>query len=192
MHLFARPPATILHASNFEEVGGVYRSKKSPMSLESPSNWSCETHNVDDTRRLGADLGAVLEPGSVIALSGNLGAGKTHLTQGIAEGLGIERRLVNSPTFALVQEYAGRLPVFHFDTYRLRNVDEFLDLGFDEYLSLRGVCIIEWAERVAEVLPADTLSVRVSATGESTRLFEWQAGGEIALRVLEALRSRHR
>lgn len=154
----------------------------------SASSWSCETQSVDETRRLGAHLGEALEPGSVIALSGNLGAGKTHLTQGIAEGLGVERRLVNSPTFALVQEYAGRLPVFHFDTYRLRNVDEFLDLGFDEYLSLRGICIIEWAERVAEVLPADTLTIRVSATGESTRQFEWQAGGEISLRILNKLR----
>ena len=163
------------------------------MSLESSaSSWSCETHSVDETRQLGAHLGEALEPSSVIALSGNLGAGKTHLTQGIAEGLGIERRLVNSPTFALVQEYAGRLPVFHFDTYRLRNVDEFLDLGFDEYLSLRGVCIIEWAERVAEVLPADTLTVRVIATGESIRLFEWQAGGEVSLRSLQTLRNRSR
>ena len=154
----------------------------------SASSWSCETQSVDETRQLGAHLGEALEPGSVIALSGNLGAGKTHLTQGIAEGLGVERRLVNSPTFALVQEYAGRLPVFHFDTYRLRNVDEFLDLGFDEYLSLRGICIIEWAERVAEVLPADTLTIRVSATGESTRQFEWLAGGEISLRILNKLR----
>ncbi|MES2792245.1 MAG: tRNA (adenosine(37)-N6)-threonylcarbamoyltransferase complex ATPase subunit type 1 TsaE [Planctomycetota bacterium] len=163
------------------------------MSLEStaqPSvpDWSCETHSVDATRQLGATLGQALEPSSVVALSGNLGAGKTHLTQGIAEGLGIERRLVNSPTFALVQEYAGRLPVFHFDTYRLRNVDEFLDLGFDEYLSLRGVCIIEWAERVANVLPADTLTVRVTATGETTRSFEWHAGGTISQRVLTKLR----
>lgn len=156
----------------------------------SPDDWSCETCSVDETRQLGANLGESLEPSSVVALSGNLGAGKTHLTQGIAEGLGIERRLVNSPTFALVQEYAGRLPVFHFDTYRLRNVDEFLDLGFDEYLSLRGVCIIEWAERVAEVLPPDTLTVRVSATGETIRRFEWHAGGEISRRILDKLRTR--
>ena len=156
----------------------------------SPDDWSCETCSVDETRQLGANLGEALEPSSVVALSGNLGAGKTHLTQGIAEGLGIERRLVNSPTFALVQEYAGRLRVFHFDTYRLRNVDEFLDLGFDEYLSLRGVCIIEWAERVAEVLPPDTLTVRVSATGETKRRFEWHAGGEISRRILDKLRTR--
>ena len=152
------------------------------------AEWTCETHSVDATRQLGGRLGQALEASSVIALSGNLGAGKTHLTQGIAEGLGIERRLVNSPTFALVQEYAGRLSVFHFDTYRLKTVDEFLDLGFDEYLSYRGVCIVEWAERVAEVLPDDTLSIRVTATGESTRQFDWRAGGEISRRVLDRLR----
>ena len=160
-----------------------------PLELPTP-DWSCETHSVDGTRQMGSRLGAALEAGSVVALSGNLGAGKTHFTQGIAEGLGVERRLVNSPTFALVQEYAGRLPVFHFDTYRLRTVDEFLDLGFDEYLSLRGVCIIEWAERVAEVLPADTLTIRISATGETSRRFDWRAGAVISLRILDKLRDR--
>jgi tRNA threonylcarbamoyladenosine biosynthesis protein TsaE len=132
-------------------------------------------------------LGTLLEPGSVVALSGNLGAGKTHLTQGISQGLGIDRRLVTSPTFSLVQEYGGRLPVFHFDTYRVKTVDEFLDLGFDEYLSLPGVCVIEWAERVAEVLPLDTLAVSVSATGETTRQFAFQAAGPISDRALKKL-----
>ena len=164
------------------------------MSLAQPNqkpvqSWTCETHSVDATRQLGAKLGKILEPSSVVALSGNLGAGKTQFTQGIAEGLGVERRLVNSPTFSLVQEYAGRLPVFHFDTYRLRDVEEFLDLGFDEYLSLRGVCIIEWAERVITVLPLDTLTIRISTTGETTRRFDWQAGGELSRRVLDALKS---
>ena len=131
--------------------------------------WSCETHSVEETRQLGAALGQALVPNSVVALSGNLGAGKTHLTQGIAEGLGIDRRLVNSPTFALVQEYAGRLPVFHFDTYRVRTVDEFLDLGFDEYLSLRGVCIIEWAERIAPLLPREHLLIELQALSATSR-----------------------
>ncbi len=159
-----------------------------PASEPPTSGWTCETHSVEETHRLGTALGQALEPSSVVALSGNLGAGKTHLTQGIAEGLDVDRRLVTSPTFSLVQEYAGRLPVFHFDTYRLKNVDEFLDLGFDEYLSLRGVCIIEWAERVTEVLPSDTLFVEVQATGETTRQFTWRAGGAIAERVLARLR----
>lgn len=153
------------------------------------ATWTCETASVDATWNLGARLGSVLAAGSVLALSGNLGAGKTHFTQGIADGLGINRRLVSSPTFALVQEYAGRLPVFHFDTYRLKNIDEFLDLGFDEYLSLGGVCVIEWAERVAEVLPADTLFVKLTATGESTRQFDFTAGGEVAQHNLDRLRN---
>lgn len=152
------------------------------------SDWTCETHCVEETRHLGATLGSVLEAGSVVALSGNLGTGKTHLTQGIAVGLGIDQRLVNSPTFSLVQEYAGRLPVFHFDTYRLKNLDEFIDLGFDEYLSFHGVCIIEWAERVASLLPADSLRIRISTIGETTRKFDWQAGGDVSRRILDRLR----
>lgn len=153
-------------------------------------DWTCESHSVEETRRIGATLGQVLTAGSVVALSGSLGAGKTHFTQGIAEGLGIDRRLVNSPTFSLVQEYAGRLPVFHFDTYRLKNIDEFLELGFDEYLSYRGVCIIEWAERVTAVLPADTLTIRLTAVAENTRQFDWQTGGEISQCLLRDLRDR--
>lgn len=160
------------------------------MSPDFPNQtWTCQTISIDETRQLGATLGQSLESGTVIALSGNLGAGKTHFTQAIAEGLGVPRSLVNSPTFSLVQEYAGRLPIFHFDTYRLINIDEFLDLGFDEYLSLRGVCIIEWAERVAAVLPADLLTIRITTTGENTRRFDWHAGGQISHRVLEAVRT---
>jgi tRNA threonylcarbamoyladenosine biosynthesis protein TsaE len=159
------------------------------MSLPlSPPDWTFQTPSVEATHHLGTTLGQALERGSVVALSGNLGAGKTHFTQGIAAGLGVDRRLVSSPTFSLIQEYAGRLPVFHFDTYRLKNIDEFLDLGFDEYLSYNGVCIIEWAERVAEVLPTDTLTIRLTAIGETTRQFDWWAGGEISHRVLKILR----
>lgn len=154
------------------------------------ADWTCETQSVEETQHLGSTLGSVLEAGSVLALSGNLGAGKTHFTQGIATGLGVDRRLVNSPTFSLVQEYAGRLPVFHFDTYRLKNLDEFIDLGFDEYLSLRGVCIIEWAERVTEVLPTDRLGIRITTIGETARQFDWQAGGEVSRRTLQKLRER--
>jgi tRNA threonylcarbamoyladenosine biosynthesis protein TsaE len=152
------------------------------------STWTCRTQSVEETQELGQTIGQCAVGGTVLALSGNLGAGKTHLTQGIAVGLGIERKLVNSPTFALVQEYAGRLPVFHFDTYRLRSVDEFLELGFDEYLAADGVCIIEWADRVLEVLPSDRLTIQISATSDSERRFDWQAGGLKSLQVLMCAR----
>ena len=120
----------------------------------------------DATERLGAALGSLLFPGSVVALDGELGAGKTHLVRGICAGLGVANlAVVNSPTFVLIQEYCGRLPVFHFDAYRLTSPREFAELGVEEYFSAAGVCCIEWASRVAEFLPADRLSVRLEHAG---------------------------
>lgn len=152
--------------------------------------WACVTRSVEETWKLGQVVGEVLTPGSVLALNGNLGAGKTHFTQGIAMGLGVDRKRVNSPTFALVQEYAGRLPVFHFDSYRLRTTDEFLELGFDEYLESRGVCVIEWADRVLQVLPKDRLSIQISVVDENSRRFEWHAGGPSSQKLLQLIQDR--
>src|SRR5947207_2984774 len=99
------------------------------------------------TERLGRQLGGLLFPGAVVALVGTLGAGKTHLVRAIAEGLGVpDGRIVTSPTFVLIQEYEGRLPVYHFDAYRLAGEVPFADLGVDEYLEGEGVCLIEWAD----------------------------------------------
>jgi tRNA threonylcarbamoyladenosine biosynthesis protein TsaE len=151
--------------------------------------WTCTTNSVEQTLELGKILGSVIQGGAVLALSGNLGSGKTHLTQGIAIGLGIDRKLVNSPTFALVQEYAGRVPVFHFDTYRLRSIDEFLELGFDEYLAANGVCIIEWADRVISVLPDERLTICIWVENENSRRFDWQAGGDRSERNLAAVKA---
>ncbi|MDB5392461.1 MAG: TsaE protein required for threonylcarbamoyladenosine t(6)A37 formation in tRNA [Planctomycetaceae bacterium] len=156
---------------------------------DSDGRWVNRTDSVDQTLKLGQILGQLVTPGTVLALSGNLGAGKTHFTQGIAMGLGIERKLVNSPTFALIQEYSGRLPVFHFDTYRLRSVDEFLELGFDEYLAAQGVCIIEWGDRVIEVLPADRLTIRISVESDCLRRFDWQSGGVSSGHTLAKLKA---
>ncbi|MFO1022384.1 MAG: tRNA (adenosine(37)-N6)-threonylcarbamoyltransferase complex ATPase subunit type 1 TsaE [Planctomycetales bacterium] len=127
--------------------------------------------------------------GTVIALVGSLGAGKTRFTQGIATGLEINPLEVNSPTFALVQEYSGRLPVAHFDTYRLRSEDEFLELGSEEYLSGKGVCIVEWADRVTTLLPAHTLWVRLSAASETERRLVFQAHDPQTLAWIEKLRA---
>lgn len=147
-----------------------------------------ESTSEETTATFGRALGAALTPGSVVALVGNLGAGKTRLAQAIAAGLGADERLVTSPTFILVQEHAGRLPIFHFDTYRLRSIEEFLDLGVEEYLSAGGVCIVEWADRVAEVLPADRLCIEISITGPEARQFTLTADGEQAAAILDRLR----
>src|SRR5207248_1590899 len=122
------------------------------------------------TQALGRRLGGLLFPGAVVALVGPLGAGKTQLVRAVAEGLHVpDSRIVSSPTFVLIQEYEGRLPIYHFDAYRLKSEGEFYDLGGHEYFAGDGVCLIEWADRVPGCLPRDHLTVRLSVTGEHTR-----------------------
>lgn len=141
----------------------------------------------DATQRFARTLGEVAKPALVVALVGDLGAGKTRFVQSAAEGLGVDPSLVNSPTFVLIQEYEGRLPVYHFDTYRLKDLDEFLELGADEYLASDGVCFIEWADRMEEVLPRDRLTIRFEITGETTRTLQMSSGGPVSDAVLTAL-----
>jgi tRNA threonylcarbamoyladenosine biosynthesis protein TsaE len=145
------------------------------------------SHNEEDTQRLGTALGNALEAGTVIAMIGELGAGKTRLVQATAVAMGVERNLVNSPTFVLIQEYEGRLPLYHFDTYRLRDEDEFLELGADELMGTEGVCLIEWADRVAGVLPDDHLKIEIAITGPSERVFKITATGPKSERLLSGL-----
>ena len=140
-----------------------------------------------ETHRCGRALGSAAEPGLVIALTGNLGAGKTRLVQAAAEALGVEPGEVTSPTFVLIHEYAASIPIYHFDTYRLRDRDEFLELGADEYMHSDGVCFIEWAERMAEVLPRDLLKIEIAITGETTREWKVTATGARSQRVIERL-----
>ena len=135
---------------------------------------SIVVHDADETAALGRRLAALLKPSAVIALVGPLGAGKTTLVRAIAEGLGADPRRVKSPTFALIHEYAGRLPIYHFDAYRLPDAAAFADLGIEEYFSGDGVCLIEWADRVESVLPEERLTIQIEPTGESTRLITLQ------------------
>ena len=119
----------------------------------------------EETAQFGARLAEELGPGCVIALTGDLGAGKTTLTKAVARGLGVTETLT-SPTFTIVQEYdSGRLPVYHFDVYRVHDEDEMFELGFDDYLHGRGVCLIEWAELVADLLPPGTRWIRLEYGG---------------------------
>jgi tRNA threonylcarbamoyladenosine biosynthesis protein TsaE len=145
----------------------------------------CDSENA--TRRFARALGGAAQRGLVVALVGDLGAGKTRFVQGAAEGLGVDPSVVNSPTFVLIQEYEGRLPVYHFDTYRLKDFDEFLELGADEYLASDGVCFVEWADRMAEVLPRDRLTIQFEITGETTRTLRLSAGGKVSGDVLARL-----
>lgn len=117
------------------------------------------TNGEGETEDLGAWLAGRLSPGAVIAFTGDLGAGKTAFTRGLARGLGITDR-VTSPTFTIVNEYeGGRMPLFHFDMYRLGSSDELFDIGWEDYLARGGVCAVEWSERVEEALPEDAVTV---------------------------------
>jgi tRNA threonylcarbamoyladenosine biosynthesis protein TsaE len=127
------------------------------------------THSPEETQRLGKALGALAKPGDLFLLSGDLGAGKTCLTQGIAWGMGVEDH-VRSPTFVLLTEYQGRLPLYHADLYRLGTIEELFDLGFDEYLEdSNGVLVVEWADRVPEGFPDDHLLIRLETPSEEER-----------------------
>ena len=123
-----------------------------------------------DTERLGNALASVLPPGTVVALIGPLGAGKTRLVQAVATALGIPHGRVTSPTFVLVNEYpGGRLPVYHFETYRLKDDDDFLNLGPEEYFDSGGITFVEWADRVATLLPPERLEITIDVTSETER-----------------------
>ena len=119
------------------------------------------TNNPLETERLGFLLGRSLKPGTVIAYTGDLGAGKTAFTRGLAQGLEIPER-ITSPTFTIVNEYeGGRLPLFHFDMYRLESSDELFDIGWEDYLVRGGVCAVEWSENVDDILDADTIRIDI-------------------------------
>lgn len=132
--------------------------------------------SVERTSIIGRKLGQVCEAGDVICLGGQLGAGKTALAQAIAEGAGVaQKEYVNSPTFALLHEYQGRIPIYHMDFYRLGTSDDVRDLGLDEYLYRAGLVLIEWYERAVDLMPASSLFIHLSFTGESSRTLALQS-----------------
>ena len=129
------------------------------------------TNSPEETEALGRRLGEKLSPGAVVAFTGDLGAGKTAFTRGLARGLGISER-VTSPTFTIVNEYeGGRLPLFHFDLYRLGSADELFDIGWEDYLARGGVCAVEWSENAAGALEEDAVRVDIRrGEGDSRRV----------------------
>jgi tRNA threonylcarbamoyladenosine biosynthesis protein TsaE len=142
-----------------------------------------------ETDDLGRRIAAAVEPGLVVALVGELGAGKTRLVRAVATALGADPDHVNSPTFVLIQRYDARIPVFHFDTYRLRDADEFADLGPEEFFTAGGVCFVEWADRVAELIPDDHLRIDIETIGPTERVFRLAAHGPRSARVFAGVAS---
>ncbi len=138
-----------------------------------------EVHSPTETEAFGRTLASQLFPGAVVALVGPLGAGKTHLVRAIAEGLGVANSaVVTSPTFVLIQEYEARLPIYHFDAYRLAGEREFADLGVHEYFEGAGICLVEWADKVPASMPAERLEIQLRITGEQSRRLELTGIGQ--------------
>ena len=137
------------------------------------------TASEAETEALGEALGRTLSPGAVVAFTGDLGAGKTAFVSGMAQGLGVSER-VTSPTFTIVNEYeGGRLPLFHFDMYRLGSADELFDIGWEDYLNRGGVCAVEWSENVAEAMETGTIRVSIRREGDENSRVIGIEGGEL-------------
>jgi tRNA threonylcarbamoyladenosine biosynthesis protein TsaE len=160
------------------------------MSLPQNETFVVTCSDESATDNLGASIAESMTDGIVIELNGQLGAGKTRLVRAICGSLGIDTNQVNSPTFVLLQLYTdGRIPVAHFDTYRLGDIDEFLAIGADEFTqSSEWLCLIEWAERVDDCLPADRLRINISAITADSRRFEFSSFGLSSARLLQRIK----
>ena len=137
------------------------------------------SHSPEETEKIGAALGRVVPAGSIIAYRGDLGAGKTAFTRGLAKGLGCSE-MVTSPTYTIVNEYlGGRLPLFHFDMYRLCSSDDLFDIGWDDYLDRYGVCAVEWSENVDDAME-DAIYITIEKLGENSRRITIEGGENLA------------
>ena len=137
------------------------------------------SHSPEETEKIGAALGQVIPAGSIIAYRGDLGAGKTAFTRGLAKGLGCGE-MVTSPTYTIVNEYlGGRCPLFHFDMYRLRSSDDLFDIGWDDYLERGGICAVEWSENVDDAME-DAIYVTIEKLGENSRRITIEGGENLA------------
>ena len=146
------------------------------------------TNNPEETKCLGKKIGELLKQGNVVALIGNLGAGKTVIANGLCAGLGVKEGYITSPTYTIINQYDGRIPVYHIDLYRLNNSKELYNLGWDEYIYGYGACIIEWADKAREMLSEEYLMVKIELTGNEKRKIILQAKGASYKSLLEKVR----
>ena len=147
---------------------------------------SIRSSHEDETLNFGQKLGELVEPGQLILLSGDLGAGKTILTQGICKGLGVEED-VTSPTYNLINEYEGDLTVYHMDLYRLENEEDLYDLGFEDYLESGGIIIIEWPDLVYDLIPAEFIYIKIEVAAKEERIMQIEAEGDKGMKLIERL-----
>lgn len=147
------------------------------------------SHSPEQTQELGENIGRLAMAGDIYLLIGNLGAGKTCLTQGIARGLDIEDTYVASPSFVLVRELHGRLPLYHIDLYRLNRIEEISELGLDDYLYGQGVCVIEWAEKGLGILPGEHLLIEIKYISDNERQIRLKPAGRRYLELQDELKT---
>ncbi|MFP4015769.1 MAG: tRNA (adenosine(37)-N6)-threonylcarbamoyltransferase complex ATPase subunit type 1 TsaE [Halanaerobiales bacterium] len=144
------------------------------------------TNSEEETHNIGQQIGSMVEPGQIILLSGKLGAGKTILTQGICDGLGVDED-VTSPTYNLINEYEGDLTVYHMDLYRLEEEEDLYDLGIEDYLESDGIIIIEWPDLVYDLIPPDFIYIKIGVEEKEVRKISFEAEGEKGMSLLERL-----
>jgi len=145
------------------------------------------SHSPEQTQKLGRRIGELALPGDVFLLAGELGAGKTCLTQGIAWGLDINEYTL-SPSFVIMRELYGQLSLYHIDLYRLDRVEESMDLGLDDYLYGRGVCVVEWAEKALSILPTEHLLIKIGYLSDTERSFQMEPSGQRYLEIVFRLK----
>ena len=157
-----------------------------PVAVKETKEKEWRSKGAQDTRELGRLLGRSAEPGDVLLLAGDLGAGKTVLSQGVGEALGIIEP-VNSPTFVLMRQYRGRLPLYHYDLYRVSNLSDTVSREWDELLYGQGVSIVEWADRALDLLPPEHLLIEFAIESEATRILKLRGVGRRYVHLLSAL-----
>ncbi|QZY54268.1 tRNA (adenosine(37)-N6)-threonylcarbamoyltransferase complex ATPase subunit type 1 TsaE [Crassaminicella profunda] len=145
------------------------------------------SNNEQKTYELGYKLGTLLKRGDVVCLTGDLGAGKTTISKAIAKGLGVDE-CVTSPTFTIIHEYMGHIPLYHFDVYRIGEIEEMEDLGYEEYFYGEGVCLIEWASQIEDLIPKEHLWMHIKRIDENTREIEMTGNGQHFHEVIEELK----
>ena len=144
------------------------------------------TESYAETKQIGRALGSLLGAGDIVALYGDLGAGKTAFSQGIAAGMGIEDA-ITSPTYLVIKVYPADLPLYHIDTYRLEGSEDLVYLGYEEFFFGTGVTVIEWAEKISDLLPEERLDVNIEVMGEFKRKLKFTGKGKLYMRLLEEL-----
>lgn len=145
------------------------------------------TESAEETSNIGEQLGGLLSKGNIICLSGDLGAGKTAFTKGIAKGMGV-KDYVTSPTYTIINEYEGRLPLYHFDVYRLNDVSEMYELGYEEYFFGDGVVVLEWADIVRDIIPGERLWITILNTkGDNSREIIMEPTGEDYEKIVKGM-----